>query len=333
MNRRLESQLRCCPAWARVGAALAIGSVCILIFKSTAKGEGEPLKGVDPAGSGLPTSSQESGAVDRSNALSDRMFLRGTGRLAISPPNHIVDLAAVRRTYSYRLMNIGSETVHLSVEPFEWKFDEKNEITVLPDRDEGVHHWILIMPRELEIPPGESRVVRFSVQPDREVPPGEYVAGIAFVQQHRDDASAQAPGLSFRSQFRIQSGVYIVSGRVRREGRILGIEIRPDQLRTLIASRGNGHVRLCGRFLVWSVSGAQRDGLDGQGISAPPARGADLEVGASEWPVLAGDERWISHPFSGHRMSPGAYIIQFIGVLGDQKISEIFRAELPHEVP
>lgn len=253
-----------------------------------------------------------------------------SGQIGISPQNFILDLDQGARTQSYRLHNLGTRPVSVRVELMPFTLDESNTMVALPPEPNSLDQWLVINPLALEIPPGESRAVRFSIRPAVPLPPGEHRVAVVFQEvPQATSADPARQGIAMSTLFRIQSAVYATVGPIARQGSLGDVRLGPDGLATEIESLGNGHVRLDGRLQIW-----RSDAFPGIG-SLPALRVGDAyPVGLvfdgplNPMPVLPGHRRWISHHAGDAHLPPGRYTVALHGKLGDASISESRSVEL-----
>jgi hypothetical protein len=240
------------------------------------------------------------------------------GQVGISPPIQIVTADGPLQTHSYRLHNMGSEAVQVQVSVVNWTADEDGKTIELPPEGLSLDQWIVINPVNLLLPAGESRAVRFSIRPAVELPVGEHRAAVIFQQVTApgETREQEAPGLVFRTRFRLSSAVYATVGEVTRSGRVLDLTLSPTRLDVLVESLGNGHVRLDGQWQLWETGA-----FDAAGESQPrpqPLRSGAL--GAAS--VQPGLKRRVAHSLEAP-LAPGRYTVELLGTLGDQPVKLI----------
>jgi len=261
---------------------------------------------------------------------------RLSGQIALSPQNFIIDLDKGMRVHAYRLINQGSLPVRIAVDLQSFELDEANQVVAVAPDETSLENWIVVNPLEIEIPPGDSQVVRFSIRPAIPLPPGEHRTLMVFEQIPDPAAMQPKPDdeqgtLTFMTQFRIQSAIYATVGPIERSGRVEDLRLEADSLWLQVQATGNGHVRLSGDFAVWpdTTEGhtaaaawrarlnqplAEREALD------DPA--TDLRQGRlAAVPVMPGTTRWLRLPLTGEPLAPGRYFIELVGKIGEQSIT------------
>jgi len=240
------------------------------------------------------------------------------GRLALSPQYQIVAVEERSATHVYRVMNLGALPVRLQVRPIEWTLDEHDQMVERPSSDDGIAQWIVVSPTVLEIPPGESRAVRFALRPPSPPASGEHLAGLALRQQAEGIASTNSEGFAIQTEVEIRTAIYVTAGEVRRTGKIVAFDLKPDRLRVRVENTGTAHVRFEGHYQIWAAdsypgleSAIERRGNDREPIATGPLLPA---------PVLAGRSRWLDHPLSGSPLAPGRYTVVAHGTLGEERL-------------
>lgn len=253
-----------------------------------------------------------------------------SGQIGISPQNFILDIGQAARTQSYRLHNLGTRPVSVRVELMPFTLDESNAMVALPPEPNSLDQWLVINPLSLEIPPGESRAVRFSIRPAVPLPPGEHRVAVVFQEvPQAPSADPERQGIAMSTLFRIQSAVYATVGPITRQGRLGEVRLDVDGLKTEIESLGNGHVRFDGRLQVWrseDFPGMTNLPMLRVGDEYPAGLVYDGQI--NPMPVLPGHVRWISHHVGDAPLPPGRYTVALHGKLGDASISESRAVEL-----
>lgn len=240
-----------------------------------------------------------------------------SGQVGITPEKFIIDLDEGPRIHAYRLINMGSKPIRVAVDVTSFDMDEKNRLVRVPPDETALENWVVINPLEVEIPPNDSRVVRFSIRPAMELPEGEYRMAMQFRQMRLPEADTghdldeDASGLVFRSRFNIRSAIYATVGSIERTGRVLDHRLEADTLWLKVRNTGNGHIRLAGNWALWS-----RDG-SGNARTEPPLYQGRLAAR----PVMPGDTRWLPVPL-GESIAPGDYRIRLDARIGDQEIRD-----------
>lgn len=238
------------------------------------------------------------------------------GGVAISPQNHIVALDEGPQTHAYRLQNLGIEPVRLKVRVAGFALAEDFSMRLLERDEQGLVERTIINPVELEIPPGESRTVRFSIRPEVMPPEGEYRLAMVFEQlpsEKPDEPPVEgAHGLVLRMRFQILSAIYATVGSPPRRASLLEVALAPEGVRTRIRNEGNAHVRPKGRLILEPLTAAAEA----------------VEGSLSGLPVLPGETRWVPHALpQGARLSPGRYRLRLEGTLGDAPLAGVYELE------
>jgi P pilus assembly chaperone PapD len=239
------------------------------------------------------------------------------GAIAISPQNHFIALDEGPQTHAYRLQNLGNLPIRVRVRVAGFELGEDFSMRLLERDPWGLAEQTIVNPVELEIPPGESRALRFSIRPRVMPPPGEYRLALV-VDQVPESTSDPEPsegmhGLVIRMQFRLLSAIYATVGSPVRRGSLLEAALVPEGLRTLIRNEGEAHIRPRGKFLL--------EALDGSGRR--------FEGTLSGLPILAGETRWVPHPLAEQeRLESGRYRLRIEGTLGEASLGGSWDIEL-----
>lgn len=243
--------------------------------------------------------------------------MQGPGSIAISPQYHRISLDESGKAYAYQLVNYGAEKVKLEVSSMHWTMNEDNRMVPVGE-DSGevaIDQWMVVNPVQLEIPPGETRVVRFSFFLPEPLPPGEYRSAMVFSQKLPPaDTLSSAQGLVLRTRLNLKSAIYATVGEVIRRGELKEAVLTDRELRLRIRNTGTAHVRPRGEFVIRKEAAKGEGEKMAEGEALPPLQQGPL-VGK---PVLPGQERWISIDHGG--LSPGAYILTLAGRLGDRDL-------------
>ncbi|NBD37529.1 MAG: hypothetical protein GVY10_03050 [Verrucomicrobia bacterium] len=230
--------------------------------------------------------------------------MKSPGSIAISPQYHRISLDESGKAYAYQLVNYGAEKVELEVSSMHWTMNENNRMVPVGEDSEeiAIDQWMVVNPVELEIPPGETRVVRFSFFPPEPLPPGEYRSAMVFSQKlPAADALPSGEGLVLRTRLTLKSAIYATVGEVIRRGELKEVVVTTEELRLRIRNTGTAHVRPRGEFIIRKQ------------------RGSPLQQGPLVGkPVLPGQERWIS--IDHGELSPGTYLLTLAGRLGDRDL-------------
>lgn len=101
---------------------------------------------------------------------------------------------------------------------------------------------LLYFPRTMEIPPGESRIVRVGV---RAAPVTREEAFRLFIEELPPASAAQdqAQGTSLRIFLRVGVAVFVAPAQPERKGEITGLAVSGRQAEWTVANTGNVHIR------------------------------------------------------------------------------------------
>lgn len=253
-------------------------------------------------------------------------------QIAVSPPRIEMELGTRPVREHLRLANLGDKPVEVSVSTVNWDLDENNRVRVLPPNEQSLDQWMITNPTRFTIPAGESQVVRFAIRPRVRPEPGEHRAMIYFTEV----PSGSATEGRVRVVFRVGAAIYAHVGDVTRRGKLRDVSRDGDSVpaRFLfdIESEGKAHIRLDGQYAVWPASAYPgRPGTRAlEDLGRPefePPKPIVIAGRLPTTPVLPGARRRI--PLSlGASLSPGRYVLDVSGVLGETEI----RREVPFTV-
>ena len=138
------------------------------------------------------------------------------------------------RAAEITVRNDDSVPLRMQVEAMSWLQDAEGA-----DRYEAAE-GLIYFPRALEIPPGESRIVRVGI---RAAPVTREETYRLFLEQ-LPPASTEPPppGATLRVLLRVGVPVFIAPPQAERKGEITGLEIRDGQVRWTVTNAGNVHI-------------------------------------------------------------------------------------------
>lgn len=227
-------------------------------------------------------------------------------QIGISPQLFEVSLDDPLATHAYRLHNLGERDVRARVRAIQWTLDEHGEMVELPTSEESIDRWLVVNPRELDLPAGETRTVRFAFRPALPLPAGEYRAALVFEEVPTSPPAPASGTLSLSTRFRITSAIYASSGPIERGGDIASVSLASDALQILARGEGGGHSRFAAVYEI------RREG--------EPALLASGDVAAV--PVLPGMRRPVVTPLpDGVALPAGRYHVNVRGHLGSSLVS------------
>jgi fimbrial chaperone protein len=252
------------------------------------------------------------------------------GQIGVSPPVQIVALDGPAQTHATRLHNMGQAPVRVRVGAASWTLDADGRQVELPPAPESLEQWLVVNPTELDIPPGETRAVRFAFRPALPVAPGEHRVALIFEQiDHPEETPpGEGTGMVFRTRFRISSAIYATVGAIERRGRIEAVGLAPDALTVTLASEGNGHARLAGRYAL-APAAAFASAEAARALLGETPAGALAQGELSAVPVLPGTSRTVAQPLGEARLAPGRYWVALSGSLGETPVARVALVELP----
>ncbi len=251
------------------------------------------------------------------------------GQIALSPQTYDINLDQGHRTHSYRLHNLGNLPVRTRVDVINWALDENSNLVAQAPTEHSLDQWTIINPLLLDIPPGESRVVRFSIRPALKLPAGEYRVGVVFTEEPSpfapEDKPENSASVVLATRFQIQSAVYVTTGDIVRQGHIEDVSLQNESLNIRLASQGNAHVRLKADYEIWPFAG-EAEPSEEQQRSVPTA--APIRRGRlTTTPVLQGTTRTLRTPLESP-LTSGRYRVHISGDLGADTLQETYVIEI-----
>ena len=153
------------------------------------------------------------------------------GEFAILPLRLHLDRST--RATEVTIRNQDTAPLRMQAQAMSWRQDADGRDVYAP-ADE-----LIFFPRTLEIPPGESRIVRVGV---RAVPVTREETYRLFLEQLPPATPEAAPaGASLRVLLRVGVPVFVAPAQVERKASIGGPEIRAGEVRWSVANEGNVH--------------------------------------------------------------------------------------------
>lgn len=256
-------------------------------------------------------------------------------QIAVSPSRVELTLdGGAGATEAVRVFNLGKEPVEVRVSVATWELDEANQVRLVEPDEQSLETWMVINPLRFTLPPGESQAVRFAVRPRVEPTPGEHRAMIYLSQEPPPSVEG-----AVRVRFRFGVAVYGYAGDVERRGELVEAVVDVEdpetapEARLRIASRGNAHVRLAGRWALWPA-----DAYPGKDDPAPLPDPSTFRPGPPqtllavgklpETPVLPGATRSLEFPLTAG-LAAGDYVLEVRGHLSRMPIHEAIRFTVP----
>ncbi len=233
-------------------------------------------------------------------------------------------------THSFRASNYSEKPIEVRITVHHWDLDEDNKTRLLPPTEQSLDQWMVINPVHFTIPPKGSQVVRFSVRPRVRPEPGEHRAMIYLTQIPPKEKER-----SLRITFRVGIAVYAQVGEVVREGTLHGVEIDREMAFFDISSIGTANVRMQGQYAFWRA--AAYPGVDQTGLledlSKPDSvlpESVLLAGSLPRKPVMPGTQRTVRLRLP-ETLSPGDYVLDLNGSLGETKIDRAVAFTVPAE--
>jgi len=156
------------------------------------------------------------------------------GEFAINPLR--VNLDRNARSAEVAVRNDDTVPLRVQVEGMIWRQDAQGKDQFEPAED------LLYFPRAMEIPPGESRIVRVGV---RAAPVTREDTYRLFIEELPPAAAPDAPpqGTSLRIFLRVGVAVFVSPAQAKRSGEITVLDLRNGVAEWSVANTGNAHFR------------------------------------------------------------------------------------------
>ena len=156
------------------------------------------------------------------------------GEFTINPLR--VSLDRTTRASEVSVRNDDIVPLRMQVEAMTWRQDAQGK-----DQYEAAD-GLLYFPRAMEIPPGESRIVRVGV---RAAPVTTEDAYRLFIEELPPPAGSEAPaqGTSLRIFLRVGVAVFVAPGQPKRTGDITRLDFSGGKAEWAVANTGNAHFR------------------------------------------------------------------------------------------
>jgi len=168
------------------------------------------------------------------------------GEFTINPLR--VDLDRTTRSSEITVRNDDTAPLRMQLEAMTWRQDAQGKDLYEPAQD------LLFFPRTMEIPPGESRIVRVGV---RAAPVTREEAYRLFIEELPPPAPEAAPqGTSLRIFLRIGVAVFVAPAQAKAVGEITRLDLRGGIAEWSVENAGNAHFRTD----AVQLAGLSRDG-------------------------------------------------------------------------
>jgi fimbrial chaperone protein len=159
----------------------------------------------------------------------------------------LVNLDRGTRASEILVRNEGSTPLRMQVQASSWHQDANGQDQYEPA------DGLLYFPRTMEIPPGDSRIIRVGV---KAAPVTLEDAYRVFVEELPPGAASAPPGASLLVLLRVGVPVFIAPAQPERKTEITALDLHGATAEWVVANKGNVHVR-ADRF---ELTGLARDG-------------------------------------------------------------------------
>ena len=156
------------------------------------------------------------------------------GEFTINPLRVTLDRAA--RASEVTVRNDDAVPLRMQVEAMSWRQDAEGKDQYEASDD------LIFFPRALEIPPGESRIIRVGV---KAAPATREDTYRLFIEELPPAAAAtpEPAGTSLRVFLRVGVGVFVAPGQIVRKSEITRLDVRGGVVQWTVANLGNVHFR------------------------------------------------------------------------------------------
>lgn len=222
------------------------------------------------------------------------IFVGGTveATIRVDPGRFIFQqVEGERSTGAIKVTNKGDKEVELKAFLYDWNLDENDKLVTYEagSRKDTLMGLIKFNPRKFTIPPGETQVVRFTIDPVK----GEKIErrGIVFFEQEIPEPD-QITGARVIAQ--IGTTIYVVPPDTKYSFQLLAAKVHHSKDGSLlglmaIANDGNAHIRYQVDYKI----------VDEKGV-------LHLEGSLPYQIILPGNKKGISFPIE-KKLSPGKY--------------------------
>lgn len=159
----------------------------------------------------------------------------GAGEFVINPLRVTLDRNS--RSSEVVVRNDDSAPLRMQVEGMSWSQDAEGK-----DRYTAAD-GLLYFPRTMEIPPGESRIVRVGVRAAPVTREATYRLFLEELPGPPDDATKPGEGASLRVYLRVGVAVFVAPAQAERSAQITKLALGGGEAELVIANTGNVHVR------------------------------------------------------------------------------------------
>jgi fimbrial chaperone protein len=168
------------------------------------------------------------------------------GEFTINPLR--VNLDRATRSSEITVRNDDTAPLRMQLEAMSWRQDADGKDQYVPAED------LLFFPRAMEIPPGESRIVRVGV---RAAPVTREEAYRLFIEELPPAAAEAAPqGASLRIFLRVGVAVFVAPAQAKPAAEITRLDLNAGVAEWSVANSGNAHFRTD----AVELAGLSRDG-------------------------------------------------------------------------
>jgi fimbrial chaperone protein len=156
------------------------------------------------------------------------------GEFTINPLRISLDRNA--RASEVTVRNDDSVPLRMQIEAMTWRQDAQGKDQFAPTDD------LIFFPRAMEIPPGESRIVRVGV---RAAPVTSEDTYRLFIEELPSPAAPDVPpqGTSLRIFLRVGVAVFVAPAQSRRTGEITQLDLKGGVAEWSVSNTGNAHFR------------------------------------------------------------------------------------------
>ncbi len=298
---------------------------CTLIF-STYFATSFCVSAFAQAPSAVTSAPAQAAPAERAN--SDR------AEVGISPPFLDINFEQAQKTQALRLFNLSGKKINVRVSVQPWQQSESGAVAFVPSSEDTIDQWVVLNPAKFSLTAGKSQVVRFSLRPAVQLPPGEHRFMMIFDEEEQADlieSDGEAQG-AMQALFRIESAVYVQVGEPVRTGTIGLKQSSAKQLELSLSNTGNANTRIRGQAAIYpavdypgEAATTELPGVQNPDFVLPKGAIRMQLIPAS--PALPGNTRPVFITLI-EALAPGKYVLDLNGRVGDTVLDRAFAFEI-----
>ena len=162
-----------------------------------------------------------------------------------------------RNIQTIRIDNMGEKPLKLIATTKDWNMDSKGDLNLMEPAStaRSASNWLRFNPKKINIEPGQSQLIRFSVTAPPDNQSGEYRTAILITAQ--EEVTTSSARVKIQPQF--ATLVYLNIPEVIRKGEIKDVKIKANEekysFKGNVYSQGNAHLRMTGEYILKNSAG------------------------------------------------------------------------------